>query len=518
MKHFIKKKTPVVFLALFFVFAQLLALFPHPTHAVLDPTIPPEFVTKWGSAGAGDGQFNGHRGIALDSQGNVYVTELFNNRIQKFDQNGNLLVKWNGDDLFEPVQGYWSTSGPFGIAIDSEDNFYVNLMGLGDGMFVGVQKFNSEGNFLLSWGNDTGIIYGMAIDSHDNVYVAGDSGIKKYNKNGVLLAQWGSFGSGDGQFNNPVYVAVDSHDNIYVTDIGNHRVQKFDQNGNFLTKWGSPGIGNGQFDMSQSGVAVDANDNVYIVDDRNHRIQKFDSNGTFIMKWGSQGSADGQFSFPRNMAIDSTGKMFVLDPGNGRIQVFAYPPLVTEATLTNAANGAQVMLQTPAGTSEITCNDSFAEDGQVAQDETYKYPLGFVGFCFDTLEEENEVSLTFVTDMTPDQVVARKYNFLTETYFTVPGAVITQTTYQSQPALQLTYTIEDNGLLDLDPEAGKIVDPVGLAVAEGDGGETTSGSGTAAAGTLAATGVNTTFLTLLALLTSVTGVLAGTWRASRYSG
>ncbi len=131
--------------------------------------------------------------------------------------------------------------------------------------------------------------------------------------------------------------------------------------------------------------------------------------------------------------------------------------------LTDAEGGKTITITTPDGTT-ITCSSAVKESAQAEQDSSYSYPLGLVNFCFDTESEDNEVSLTFVTDLKPNEVKARKYNSTNQTYFDIPNATITQTTYQNQPALALTYTITDNGQLDLDPVTGSVKDPVGLAV------------------------------------------------------
>ena len=62
-----------------------------------------------------------------------------------------------------------------------------------------------------------------------------------------FVKKWGSFGTGDGQFNGPVGIATDSSGNVFVDDLNNQRIQKFDNNGNFITKWGSYGYEDGQF-------------------------------------------------------------------------------------------------------------------------------------------------------------------------------------------------------------------------------------------------------------------------------
>ena len=63
-----------------------------------------------------------------------------------------------------------------------------------------------------------------------------------------LHLQWGTSGSGDGQFSNPLGVTTDPAGNVYVADAGNDRIQKFTSAGTFLTKWGTDGSGDGQFD------------------------------------------------------------------------------------------------------------------------------------------------------------------------------------------------------------------------------------------------------------------------------
>ena len=70
-------------------------------------------------------------------------------------------------------------------------------------------------------------------------------------------------------------MAVDGNGNVYVVDDGNHRIQVFTSSGDFITQWGSLGTGDGQFQLP-NGVALDATGNIYyVVDQNNHRVQKF---------------------------------------------------------------------------------------------------------------------------------------------------------------------------------------------------------------------------------------------------
>ena len=89
----------------------------------------------------------------------------------------------------------------------------------------------------------------------------------------------------------------------------------------YATKWGSEGSGDGQF-RRPAEVAVDSSGNVYVVDFGNSRIPVFDRDGNFKTKWGSEGSGDGQFRYPVGVAVDSAGNVYVADQSNHRIQVF----------------------------------------------------------------------------------------------------------------------------------------------------------------------------------------------------
>lgn len=131
--------------------------------------------------------------------------------------------------------------------------------------------------------------------------------------------------------------------------------------------------------------------------------------------------------------------------------------------LPNSEDSKSILLESPEDTT-LTCSSALKESTNTKQDTNYSYPLGLVDFCFDTTTQSNQVSLTFVTDLKSNQVVARKYNSTNSTYFDIPNATITETTLDGKHALKLTYNIEDNGILDLDPATGSIKDPVGLAV------------------------------------------------------
>jgi DNA-binding beta-propeller fold protein YncE len=134
--------------------------------------------------------------------------------------------------------------------------------------------------------------------------------------------QWGSPGSGNGQFNQPDGIAVDSNGNVYVSDMWNNRVQKFSSSGEYLTQWGSDGLL-----AFPAGLAVDDNNNVFVADRDHHRIIKFNDSGTSLTLWGSYGGSASQFNLPMGLAVDNSGNIYVADTWNHRIQKFSdgYP-------------------------------------------------------------------------------------------------------------------------------------------------------------------------------------------------
>ncbi|MCX5888029.1 MAG: SBBP repeat-containing protein, partial [Deltaproteobacteria bacterium] len=137
-----------------------------------------QFVTKWGTEGTGDGQFLGPEGVAIDSSGNIYVTDPQNNRVSKFTPDGQYILGWGSKGI---LNGQFNQSN--GIAVDSTGNVYVT------------DRYNHR--------------------------------VQKFSSTGMFLATWGSVGSWDGQFDYPYGVTVDSSGYVYVSDTENNRIQKF---------------------------------------------------------------------------------------------------------------------------------------------------------------------------------------------------------------------------------------------------------------------------------------------------
>jgi sugar lactone lactonase YvrE len=154
--------------------------------------------------------------------------------------------------------------------------------------------------------------------------------IMKFDETGKLVK---SFGGGMINYSHGLH--VDKDNNIWVSDgraLDNgkgHTVMKFNQDGKLLMTLGKPGVWGATRDLfsEPSDILVAPNGDIFVADghggpNSNHRVVKFDKDGKFIKEWGKKGSGPGEFNVPHNLAMDSTGRLFVGDRSNNRIQVF----------------------------------------------------------------------------------------------------------------------------------------------------------------------------------------------------
>jgi len=307
--------------------------------------------------------FEGSGDIAVDKSGNVYVTDIWNHRIQKFSSGGELLLIW-GEYGFLPGQ----LREPKGIAIDENELVYVaekfssriQIFNT-DGTFVGtwgnygsedgeirgandivfdengqayvadydnnrIQKFTPDGQFIFSWNSNRSKAVrmypgGVASDQAGHIYVLNLERIEKFNRDGSFINTWSLSGDESGNVPFALGIGADQNGQIYVSDARNNQIEKFTEDGAFLMTWGNEGSGDSQFD-GPAGIALDIDGYIYVADMENHRIQKFTSEGIFVNAWGSEGSALGLLNFPSGVAIDSSGSVLVMDSGNERIQKF----------------------------------------------------------------------------------------------------------------------------------------------------------------------------------------------------
>ena len=223
------------------------------------------------------------------------------------------LAEWGGFGILTSGQ----LSHPQFIAVDAEGNSYVSDLGN-----KRIQKFSSAGEFILEFGESGRLAgqfhhpSGIAVDS-DHVYVADQNlhKIQKFTLDGMFVDEWGKYGNNAGEFKSPKGIAVDS-DHVYVIDADNYRIQKFTTNGEFVLSFGSGGMNHDQF-LVLSGIAVDEDGNIYVTDKGNRKIEKFTSDGTLIKSYPLRGT---NYVFaPEGIVVDSDGKIFVVNSANNRV-------------------------------------------------------------------------------------------------------------------------------------------------------------------------------------------------------
>ncbi len=205
----------------------------------------------------------------------------------------------------ETMPDGWSFGRVSAVATDSKGDVFVFQRGKTAEPIV---VFDSEGKYLpdRSWGRGMfGNEHGLRVDRYDNVWITdnGDHQVMKFSNDGELLLTLGTKGTAGTDtktFNRPTDIAFGPSDEVYVSDgYGNSRVVKFSAEGEFLTTWGSLGSEPGEFDLVHS-VAVDSSGRVYVSDRENNRIQIFDENGKFLRMWTHLGATQNIFITPED--------------------------------------------------------------------------------------------------------------------------------------------------------------------------------------------------------------------------
>ncbi len=165
---------------------------------------------------------------------------------------------------------------------------------------------------------------GMAFNQKGEMVVCEWNGdcISTFSPDGEKVRSFGTSGSGPGQFKYPCGIAVDGEGNILVADSNNHRIQRFTSEGLFIASV-STGDENYKFYLPYGITFNHSNNKVYVVD-CNHCVTVLNSDLSFFSSFGKYGggSGKGQFNYPYDVACDSTGKVYVADRNNHRIQVF----------------------------------------------------------------------------------------------------------------------------------------------------------------------------------------------------
>ena len=161
-------------------------------------------------------------------------------------------------------------------------------------------------------------------ESDGNLYLTdvNEQRIMVFDSSGELKLEFGEAGNGEREFSFPNDVTLDSSGRIYVADSNNFRIQVFDPQGQYL----------GWFNRIQGevlefprGIEIEG-EYLYVVDTFGHIVHVYNISQGIELAFtiGKWGVGDGDFNFPNDLAIDSTGRLYITDRENNRVQVWGY--------------------------------------------------------------------------------------------------------------------------------------------------------------------------------------------------
>jgi RHS repeat-associated protein len=198
-----------------------------------------------GKAGSGAGQFKESANVAVDSSGNVWVTDSGSDRVQEFTEKGEF-IKTFGFGVNEKGTEKLETC---------TSKCQAGKVGSGNGQFFKPTGIEVTG----------GDVY--VVDSENDR-------VQELTTAGVYVTKFGAKGSGEVQFSAPGGMAIDSSGNLYIADTGNNRIEEVASNGAYITQFGKAGTGNSEF-KEPEGVAVTSSGEAYVADSANNRVQKW---------------------------------------------------------------------------------------------------------------------------------------------------------------------------------------------------------------------------------------------------
>ena len=245
------------------------------------------FLRSFGREGSDKGQFQCPTGIVFAKDRNIYVADTDNHRIQIFNEEGRYMSMFGGEGSLDS-----QLKNPCGLSLDSNGNIIV-----ADSRNKFIKIFSPDGKFLTKIGGPSSISSPLHCVQSFLTKIGGPSSLSS-----------------------PLH-CVQSGDYLIVSDNGDNSVKVFTREGDYQYQFGTRGTGNGEFGYTGC-LSVTKSGHVLVCDAVNNRVQVFELNGKFVGKFGKDGSNIGEFQYPLSVALLSNGQIVVSDVWNFRIQIF----------------------------------------------------------------------------------------------------------------------------------------------------------------------------------------------------
>jgi DNA-binding beta-propeller fold protein YncE len=249
----------------------------------------------------------------------IFVAEGAGDRlIRVFDREGNNLTAIDLPKM--PLEA----RSPDALTVGTDDLLYVV-----DSMQHEVLTYTLNGEFVGTFlpDNDPEFIWfpvGLSMDVAGNLYVTDQTEnrhrVMVFDPSGNLMMKFGLSGSGVGMFLFPTDVLVDGSGQIFVADSANSRIQVFDSDGEFLQV-----IHGTDLSLPQS-LIMDGDGRLHVLDSLGHSIAgiRLGNPPSIEFRYGTLGREYGQFYFPNDLDRDETGRIYIADRFNNRVQVFSF--------------------------------------------------------------------------------------------------------------------------------------------------------------------------------------------------
>jgi DNA-binding beta-propeller fold protein YncE len=271
-------------------------------------------------------------GVAVDKNDNVYVVTRANPPVQVYDTAGKFIRSWGEDTIKTPHQ----------IKIDTDGNVWISDIG-----YHTVMKFTPQGKLLLTIGTKgelgrdkthLNMPTDMAVTPKGDVFVSdgyGNARVVHFDPTGKYVKEWGELGSKPGQFSIPHAICIDSRGRLYVADRNNVRIQVFDQDGKLLSVWANV--------VTPWGFWVTPKDEIWVCGSSPMRwrkedstlgcppkdqvFMKFNGDGKLLQLWTVPKGADGfekpgELNWVHCIAEDSKGNLYAGDIKGKKAQKF----------------------------------------------------------------------------------------------------------------------------------------------------------------------------------------------------